>query len=133
RPAHRPRRAGPRGDRAGRGRLRGGPPRRVRRCGSRAGARGVLRPRRRHDCRPAAPRADAGADAPPMTCAFLSASVPATLRAAGALVLVFLACAGWYAGTVRAQGAPTFEWELLGLEDEPLTSMFFAPGPADDG
>src|SRR5690606_34521626 len=32
-----------------------------------------------------------------------------------------------------AQGAPTFEWELLGLEDEPLTSLFFAPGPAGDG
>src|SRR5690606_2062193 len=64
-----------------------------------------------------------------MTRAPLSASAPTVRKVMGALALVLLGCAG----TARAQGAPTLEWELLGLEDEPLTSMFFAPGPADDG
>src|SRR5690606_15557513 len=59
----------------------------------------------------------------------LSGSAPIILRSAGALVLVLLGCAG----TVRAQGAPSFEWELLGLEDKPLDGAFFAPGPAEDG
>src|SRR5690606_21699469 len=81
--------------------------------------------------REASPPRPLSSDEPPlpMTRALMSASVPTVRRVAGALALVLLGCAG----TARAQGAPTLEWELLGLEDEPLTSLFFAPGPAGDG